>query len=257
MDADQLVRTVRQQLGLGRVLPLGGPGDGSWITEQAAAAALREAAGALPGIRPGRLRLSLADPDVAPRAAVPPPPSALPPGPLRITADFSAGPDRPVPVTAGLLREALLARAADGLGLVVAAVDLRVTALLEEGEAAGAAGAVRAWGTASGTGEVLDDPPAGRTAGDAGAGPEGGPAADPADEVTRAVLRVPGVSRPAPVLGGSSQAVRREPGHVLVQVAAGAGRRTLDVALAVRQAAADAAPGPVTVAVLITAVDAA
>ncbi|MYT04947.1 nucleopolyhedrovirus P10 family protein, partial [Streptomyces sp. SID5470] len=35
MTAEQWARTVRRQLGLGRLLPLGGPRDGAWISEEA------------------------------------------------------------------------------------------------------------------------------------------------------------------------------------------------------------------------------
>ncbi|MEU8570959.1 hypothetical protein AB0C51_21890, partial [Streptomyces pathocidini] len=34
MAADGWAGTVRRQLGLGRLLPLGGPDDGAWITER-------------------------------------------------------------------------------------------------------------------------------------------------------------------------------------------------------------------------------
>ncbi|WP_242640738.1 hypothetical protein [Streptomyces kasugaensis] len=131
---DALARTARQQFGTGRILPLGGPADGSWITERAAADALRAAVALLAGVRVGALRLSVADPGSAPRPAVPAPPSALPPGPLRITADFAATADRPLPATAARLRTALLDAAERELGLLVAAVDLRADGLLEPDE---------------------------------------------------------------------------------------------------------------------------
>ncbi|MGC3004257.1 nucleopolyhedrovirus P10 family protein, partial [Streptomyces sp. G35A] len=35
--ADRWTRAVREQVGLGRLLPLGGPRDGAWIAERAAA----------------------------------------------------------------------------------------------------------------------------------------------------------------------------------------------------------------------------
>ena len=85
-------QAVRQQLGLGRLLPLGGPADGAWITERAAVAALRRAARRAAGpVRSATLRIARRRPRRAPRSpAVPAPPSALPPGPLRIEADFAA-----------------------------------------------------------------------------------------------------------------------------------------------------------------------
>ncbi|MEE1765743.1 nucleopolyhedrovirus P10 family protein [Streptomyces sp. SP18BB07] len=143
MTADGWTKAVRQQLGLGRVLPLGGPHDGAWITESAARTALRRAAGSLPGLSLGRLRISSVDSGgkkgedtdgYGHETAVPPPPSALPPGPLRVTADLaaSAGPAaEPLPATAARLRKALFAAAGDRLGLTVAEVDLRVTHLVE------------------------------------------------------------------------------------------------------------------------------
>lgn len=43
MTADGWTSAVRHQLSLGRLLPLGGPRDGAWITEAAAEAVLRRA----------------------------------------------------------------------------------------------------------------------------------------------------------------------------------------------------------------------
>ncbi|MGH3325912.1 MAG: nucleopolyhedrovirus P10 family protein, partial [Streptomyces sp.] len=66
MAADRLAQAVRQQLGLGRLLPLGDAADGAWLAETAAVATLRDAAAAaLPEVRLGTLRISLADPDGA------------------------------------------------------------------------------------------------------------------------------------------------------------------------------------------------
>ncbi|GCD46756.1 hypothetical protein [Streptomyces paromomycinus] len=227
MAGDQLVTAVRRQLGLGRLLPLGGPADGAWIAERAAAGVLRQAGDALPGLRVGTLRLSLADADAAPEAAVPSPPSALPPGPLLIEADVAATAGRPVPASAGLLREALLACAAERLGLDVSVVDVRVTDLLDEDEAEGAKGEGGEGET--GGGQVGDAfPGGGATAGDAG-------------PLEAAVLRVPGAVRLVPALGALSRPVREEDGHVLVQLAVAPDRRTLDVARDVRAAVGKAA----------------
>ena len=44
----------RRHLDLGRLLPLGGPHDGTWITEQAAVRVLERAAAKIPG-RPGHI----------------------------------------------------------------------------------------------------------------------------------------------------------------------------------------------------------
>ncbi|NBE56596.1 nucleopolyhedrovirus P10 family protein [Streptomyces sp. YC537] len=122
---------MREQLRYGRLLPLGAAADGAWITERAAAGLLRAAGDGVTGVRVGTLRLALADPDAAGEPAVPPPPSALPPGPLRIEAELAATGGRPLRSTAELVRTALATAAADRLGLVVAEVDLRVTELLD------------------------------------------------------------------------------------------------------------------------------
>ncbi|MEV5599284.1 hypothetical protein [Streptomyces sp. NPDC052496] len=235
MAGDQLVTAVRRQLGLGRLLPLGGPADGAWIAERAAAGVLREVGDAVPGLRVGTLRLSLADADTAPEPAVPSPPSALPPGPLLIEADFAATAGRPVPASAGLLREALLAGAAERLGLEVSAVDLRVTDLLDEDEEKERARE-----------KERDEEAAGGSGGDAspgGAPGAGGATAGDAGPLEAAVLRVPGVVGLVPALGALSRPVRQEDGHVLVQLAAAPDRRTLDVARAVRGAVEEAAGG--------------
>ncbi|MYR77803.1 hypothetical protein GTY59_04785, partial [Streptomyces sp. SID5466] len=146
--ADGWTAGVRERLGLGRLLPLGDPADGVWIAETAAASVLRGAA-ARPGAVLGKLRIGLAVEAVPGEEAVvvgavmgagagggsgpggsqategrggavdrggavapPAPPSALPTGPLRIEAEFSAVPDRPLPDTAAALRAALLTAAA-------------------------------------------------------------------------------------------------------------------------------------------------
>ncbi|MEU7149546.1 hypothetical protein [Streptomyces sp. NPDC045470] len=257
MAGDQLVTAVRRQLGLGRLLPLGGPADGAWIAERAAAGVLRQAGDALPGLRIGTLRLSLADPDAAPEAAVPSPPSALPPGPLLIEADVAATAGRPVPASADLLREALLTCAAERLGLEVSVVDVRVTDLLDEDGTKTEKGekAEKGEGEAGG-GQGDDALPGGAPGG-------GGATADDAGPLEAAVLRVPGAVRLVPALGALSRPVREEDGHVLVQLAVAPDRRTLDVAKDVRAAvgkAADAGQPPddgrrPTVAVLVAALE--
>ncbi|MGR3933647.1 hypothetical protein [Streptomyces sp. BRA346] len=231
MVTDRLAQAVRQQLRLGRLLPLGGPEDGAWLTEHAADAVLRRAAEAVPGVRLGTLRIALADPEAAAPPAVPAPPSALPPGPLRVEAEVAATVDRPLPETADRLRGALLSAAAERLGLAVGAVDLRVTDVLD-------------------VLDVLDEIP--------GRPPAGEPtrrAEEPDDgsAVAAAVTAVPGVARLAPAL--SHRAVRIEGPHLRVELAVAPGHRALDVARAVRGAVAATAPPPATVAVLVTAVD--
>jgi hypothetical protein len=115
MTSDRLAQAVREQVAIGRVLPLGGPADAAWITEQAAARVLRTAAAGVPGVRLGTLRVGLE--------------------PLAVEAAFETSADRPLPVTADLLRSALWQAAHDRLGLLVAAIDLTVTGLLDKAPA--------------------------------------------------------------------------------------------------------------------------
>ncbi|XUZ24267.1 hypothetical protein ACQVDT_04525 [Streptomyces sp. RMIT01] len=251
--ADGWTAGVRERLGLGRLLPLGGPADGVWIAETAAASVLRGAA-ARPGAVLGELRIGLAEEAApgegtgagagdtagtgaededgagAPRApeggggAVrpPAPPSALPPGPLRIEAEFSAAPDRPLPDTAAALRAALLTAAAARLGLEIAEVDLTVTALLE-----------------GGTPDQVTEAPATSTA----------RAAEPEGTVAAAAAGAPGVVSLTRVLGSPVHAARD---HVRVEVATAGNSRALDVARSVRTAVAAATETQLPVSVLVT-----
>ncbi|UXY26762.1 nucleopolyhedrovirus P10 family protein [Streptomyces sp. HUAS TT20] len=238
MTADGWTQAVRHQLGLGRLLPLGGPRDGVWIAEAAARAVLLRAAAKVPGVVPGALRITLADPGDAPEAAVPAPPAAFAPGPLRVTADFAATAAEPLPATASRLRLALASTAADGLGLALAEVDLRVTDLLEE---------------QAEPSEVSPPQPA-----------RARQATDP-DEVraAAAALSVPGVTHLTGSLGGLGRAVhieeRQEDAtlphrHVRVEVAVDGQRRVLDVARQVRAAVRESLDDHPTVAVLVTTV---
>ncbi|MEE1834588.1 nucleopolyhedrovirus P10 family protein [Streptomyces sp. SP17KL33] len=303
MTADGWTKAVRQQLGLGRVLPLGGPHDGAWITESAARTALRRAAGSLPGLSLGRLRISSVDSGgkkgedtdgYGHETAVPPPPSALPPGPLRVTADLaaSAGPAaEPLPATAARLRKALFAAAGDRLGLTVAEVDLRVTHLVETDT--GPSDLMEADAESPDLMEADAESPDLMEADaespkpletDAGpSGPAPGPSSSAAastaavgdDEESRvaaAALSVPGVARLTGVFGGlgvlgglggadgPARAVAIAAGpalsrrHVRVELAVTEERRALDVAREVRAAVSDSLPDHPSVAVLITAV---
>ncbi|GGL82791.1 hypothetical protein GCM10010129_28150 [Streptomyces fumigatiscleroticus] len=237
MTADRWTQAVRRQLGLGRLLPLGGPRDGAWIAERAAESVLRRAARDVPGVRLEALRIALADPRAAHDPAVPPPPSALPPGPLRVTAGFAATASQPLPATADLLRTALAAAADRRLGLTVTEVDLEVTALLEEGA------------------RPSSERPA-----------DGAPAAEPegADEgpVAAAALAVAGVTRLTDALGRAvlvteppNEAAALPRRHVRLEIAVDADHRAVEVARQVRTETGEALPDHPTVAVLVTAVD--
>ncbi|MBU3864926.1 nucleopolyhedrovirus P10 family protein [Streptomyces sp. 4503] len=245
MVTDRLAQTVREQLRLGRLLPLGGREDGSWITEHAAGEVLRRAADQVPDVRLGALRIAPADPDTDPDTAatpaVPPPPSALPPGTLCIAAECGATLEEPLPVTADRLRDALLDAATDRLGLLVEAVDVRVTDVLDELPAPPPA-------PAAPRPQNQPQPPPRPTSAER---PDPDPAAATA-------ASVPGVARLASVLG-SPRPVRTEGSHIRIELAVAADHRAVDVARAVRTAVARSAPGPgdqpPTVAVLVTAVD--
>ncbi|MEU5523897.1 nucleopolyhedrovirus P10 family protein [Streptomyces sp. NPDC047860] len=241
MTADGWTQAVRQQVGLGRIVPLGEARDGAWIAERAAAVLLRRAAArGAPGVRLDGLRIELADPQHAGEPVVPPPPSALPPGPLRLTARFAATAAQPLPVTAALLRTVLAEAATERIGLAVTEVDLQVTDLLDTEPPVPPDDAKQ---------EPTPEPP---RPGDADA-----------DRVAAAALAVPGVSRLTGTLGrpvhlstsgdpGGAALPRR---HARVDLAVLMDHRPLEVARAVRAAVTASLPDRPTAAVLVTALD--
>ncbi|KAA0931527.1 nucleopolyhedrovirus P10 family protein [Streptomyces apricus] len=249
MTADRWTQAVRQQLGLGRLLPLGGAGDGAWITEAAAVSVLRHGVRQVPYVRLGPVRLELVDPDRAAEPAVPPPPSALPPGPLRVTAGFAASPAEPLPVTASRLREAFTRTATRTLGLRVTEVDLRVTGLLEEDPGT----ADRDGGDGDGAG---GHPHAAEPRPD-GLGPADLRLDGEEARVAAAVRSVPGVTRLDAVHlthpEGASGAPALPRRHVRVEIGATTAVRTLDLAEAVRKNVTAALPDHPSAAVLVTA----
>lgn len=213
--------TVRERLGPGRLLPLGEATDGAWLTERATRTVLLRAAAAVRGVVPGQLRVALVAPGE--EAPFPVPPGGLPPGPLRITADFAATAERPLQVVAEELREALFASAAGELGLGVVEVDLRVTGLVE--------------GPAGGPESPAPAPPPGRTS----------PAVD--DPAALAALAVEGVAALTDVLGAP---VHRSEGRLRVELAVTSGHRPLDVARSVRTRLTESAPEGTAVTVLVS-----
>ncbi|WP_037623777.1 hypothetical protein [Streptomyces aureus] len=256
MTADRWTQAVRDRLGLGRLLPLGLALDGAWITEQAAASVLRRETAAVAGVRLGALRLALADPDGAGEPAVPPPPSALPPGPLRVTAEFAVAADpgfpgaEPLPAVAARLRLAVVSAATRLLGLDVAEVDLRVTDLLEETPAEDG---------------VRVNPRAGSADGTRDAAGESGPPSVPRDpeeaRIAAAVSAVPGVTRLTDSLGRPvhvESVPTVEPAlprrHVRVELEVSGDERAVDVARAVRTAVTESTRDTPSVAVLVTSV---
>ncbi|MFJ4919047.1 hypothetical protein [Streptomyces sp. NPDC088725] len=253
---DGWTASVRQRIGLGRLLPLGEAADGAWLAEQAAAVELRRAMADVAGgtgVRGavlGRLRIGPGGPHTPEEPAVPSPPSALPPGLLHIEAEFAAVSGEPLPVVADRLRTALYVHAEAVLGLRVAQVDLRVTALL--------AGAPEAARESSEPIEPYEghvgsaDAASPHAASPHAASPH---AASPEGPGARAVVGVPGVAHLTDTLGEPVHTTT--PGHVRVELATAPGHRPLDVARAVRAAVAVTMPGTPSVAVVITAVEAA
>ncbi|WP_455355818.1 hypothetical protein [Streptomyces sp. SYSU K217416] len=222
MTADRWARVVRERLGLGRLLPLGEAADGSWLAERAAVSVLRRAAASVPSAGQVTLRIALADPDKAGEPAVPAPPGALPPGPLRIEAQLAATADAPLPATAQALRAALFAAAREDLGLLVTEVDVRVTSLLDRAPAAERA-------------------------------PEEEPVAEaePAGAVAEAAVRIPGVAALTGVLGAP---VHDAEGRIRIELATARDHRALDVAVAVRNAVTAGREDRPAVTIVVTAV---
>ncbi|MFF9112958.1 hypothetical protein [Streptomyces sp. NPDC014805] len=292
MTAERWTRDVRQRLGLGRLLPLGGPRDGAWLAEAAALAFLGRVAAGVPGVALGAARIGLADPADVTEPVVPAPPSGLPPGPLRVTAEFSATAAEPLPATADRLRAALVTAATEGLGLTVAEVDLRVTDLLEENPvespaptappatAPSATAEPALAGSVSAQTSPAQASPATAPGVDGGVGtgtgaaPGTGVTAEGAvvaggdtDETraTAAALAVPGVARLTSSLSGLGRPVHLEERghdgpalphlHARVEIAVVTGHRPVEVARAVRAAVTQALPERPTVAVLVTAID--
>jgi hypothetical protein len=218
--SDAVLRRVRGALGLGRLLPLGGPADAAWLSESAAAAVRRRAAASVPSAALNDVRLSLADPEAAEPPTVPMPPAALWPGPLRIDAGVSVWDlTEPIPALTAALRAALFDAAAEELGITVTVVDLRVDAL-------------------------LDAAPEERAA-------PGAPAAvEPSEPVGTAAAATVGVAHLTGTLGA---AVHHAPDHVRVELATAEGHRALDVARAVRRVVAGVLEEDRAVTVVITA----
>ncbi|WP_250400873.1 Asp23/Gls24 family envelope stress response protein [Streptomyces cellostaticus] len=120
-DAGPLTRRVmdlvRLELRPGRPLPLGEPAEDLWIMEAVAARALREAAETVDGVRAGSCRLAPADgPDT---------------GAVELRLDIHAPAGAGLPELAERVRRRVRETADRHLGMVIAAVDIRVTDLVD------------------------------------------------------------------------------------------------------------------------------
>ncbi|MER5194071.1 hypothetical protein [Streptomyces sp. NPDC002884] len=250
MKTEAWTQALRHQHGPGRLLPLGGPDDGTWITEQAACRALGRAAAEVPGVWLESLRIGPIPMEPVSEPAVRPPASALPPGPLRIEAAFTASLGQPLPHIADQLRSALLYAAAEALGLAAVTADLRVTDLHERSKAV-----VRSRNTT----QAVKLAPQAAAARSSPPGTGTGSTRGPVGELSDVAMGTAGVARLTAVLGSRPVKVRDHDDppvrHIEVQLAVAPGHHPLEVARAVRAALADAAatgtPGPVTAAVLI------
>ncbi|MGW6967367.1 hypothetical protein ACWGET_25350 [Streptomyces zaomyceticus] len=221
--AEGWTAAVRDRLAPGRLLPLGTAAEGAWITERTVRDVLGRSAEAVRGVVPGALRIGPAYPDPASETESEAEESgAAGTGALLVRASFGAVAGRPLPELTEELRAVLIAAAEDGIGLVVAAVDLRVTALLDTAP--------------PGPAEPTAPPP----------GPTS-PATD--DPLALAALGVTGVAGVTDTLGPP---VRRSADGVRVEVAVTAGARPLDVARAVRATVTAAAPEGTAVTVVVS-----
>ena len=114
----RIMDVVRLELRPGRPLPLGEPAEDLWIMEAVAARALRVAAESVPGVRAGSCRLSASRDDGADD------------GTVEVRLDIHAPADAPLPDLAARVRERVWEAADRELGMVVTAVDIRVTDLV-------------------------------------------------------------------------------------------------------------------------------
>ncbi|MFF9852983.1 hypothetical protein [Streptomyces litmocidini] len=251
MKTEALTQSVRGRLGLGRLLPLGGPDDGTWITEQAAVRALWRKAAGIPGVRLQSMRIGPVPHEPVFKPAVRPPVGALPPGPLGIEASFTGSVTLPVPQAAEQLRTILLKAADEDLGLSTATVDLRVTDLHEGPEADGGPQTPE---------NVMTPPSKEAPARSSAPATATGPLRGVIGELADVASAVPGVARLTAPLGGHPVRVTHQDDpparHIQVQLAVAPGRHPLEVARAVRDAVTGAATSdvrvPTTAAVLIT-----
>lgn len=113
--AERVMRAVRDEVRLGRMLPLDDPSLDLRIAETTAANVLRRAADSVPGARAISCRPAPGDDGTT----------------VHVTMTLALAPDQPLPDRAALVRKAVLRAADRTLGLAVTNVDLEVVALLE------------------------------------------------------------------------------------------------------------------------------
>ncbi|MGP3998864.1 hypothetical protein [Streptomyces sp. 8N706] len=113
--ADRVMRAVRAEVRLGRMLPLDDAAEDLRITETAAAKVLRRAADTVPGARAASCRLTPTGDGTA----------------VHIVLTVAAALDRPLPDRADHVRRAVLHAAHHVLGLAVTRADLEIVDVLE------------------------------------------------------------------------------------------------------------------------------
>ncbi|WP_046494198.1 hypothetical protein [Streptomyces odonnellii] len=113
--ARRVMRAVRAEVRLGRLLPLDDPARELRIAETAAAKVLRGAADRVPGVRAASCRLS---PDDGSRK-------------VTVTMTLAMTLDQPLVGRAAAVRRAVAYSAEQGLGIAVNGIDLRIVSVLE------------------------------------------------------------------------------------------------------------------------------
>lgn len=113
--ADRIMRIVRTEVRLGRLLPLADTLLDLRITESAAAKVLRQAADTVPGARAATCRLVPAGEETG----------------VQVTMTLSAALDLPLPDTVTQVRRSIIHAAEQTLGLAVTTVDIIVVDVLE------------------------------------------------------------------------------------------------------------------------------
>ncbi|MEU8825259.1 hypothetical protein [Streptomyces sp. NPDC048636] len=113
--AERVMRAVRAEARLGRLLPLDGSGTELWIAETAAARVLRRAADRVAGVRAASCRLIPDEDNTA----------------VAISMTLAMTLDRPLPGRATEVRRAVGRAAEDELGTAVSGIDLAVVSVLE------------------------------------------------------------------------------------------------------------------------------
>lgn len=124
----RVMDVVRLELRPGRPLPLGEPGEELWVMEAVAARSLRAAAETVPGVRAGSCRLLPSRPDDDSVQVTDGPAGA---GRVEVFLEVHAPIDAFLPDLAEQIRLRVLAAADGQLGMDIAAVDIRVTDLVE------------------------------------------------------------------------------------------------------------------------------